>query len=64
MAVDINKQNKRNVIEGKIKFLLILTIMYVYERLKLGNSIHRSAVVLFSCKSRDIELRRGLDEPY
>lgn len=42
MAVDINKQNKRNVIEGKIKLLLILTIMYVYERLKLGNSIHRS----------------------
>lgn len=32
MAVDINKQNKENVLKGKIKLLLLLIIMLVRVR--------------------------------
>lgn len=34
MAVDINKQNKENVLRGKIKFLLLLIIMLVRVKVR------------------------------
>lgn len=64
MAVDINKQNKENVLQGKIKLLLLLIIMLVRVKVRKYHT-ERLAVVLFCCKSIEyIELRRGLAEPY